>query len=90
MEARTRRRTSRDRIDGDPCGIRTPCGDARDPRYTTASGHPESVARQVADIQSELQLSGVITEMNVGGLIPQDRVLNSLRLFTKEVIPALS
>ena len=59
-------------------------------RDRLAYGSPESVARQLADIQSELQLSGVITEMNVGGLIPQDRVLNSLKLFNQEVIPALS
>ena len=59
-------------------------------RDRLAYGSPESVARQLAEIQSELQLSGVITEMNVGGLIPQDRVLNSLKLFTQEVIPALS
>ena len=58
-------------------------------RDRLAYGSPESVAHKLSEIQEELQLSGVITEMNVGGLIPQDRVLNSLRLFTQEVMPAL-
>jgi alkanesulfonate monooxygenase SsuD/methylene tetrahydromethanopterin reductase-like flavin-dependent oxidoreductase (luciferase family) len=59
-------------------------------RDRLAYGSPETVARKLSEIQGDLQLSGVITEMNVGGLIPQDRVLNSLRLFTKEVMPALA
>jgi alkanesulfonate monooxygenase SsuD/methylene tetrahydromethanopterin reductase-like flavin-dependent oxidoreductase (luciferase family) len=54
-----------------------------------AYGTPEAVVAQVNDMQEELQLSGVLAEMNVGGLNAQEKVLDSLRLFTKEVVPAL-
>ena len=37
----------------------------------------------------ELGLSGVIAEMNVGGGVPKERVLNSLRLFGERVVPQL-
>ena len=58
-------------------------------RDRLAYGSPESVARQLGDIQEELQLSGFICEMNVGGLVPRERVLNSVELFAKEVAPGL-
>ena len=58
-------------------------------RDRLAYGSPESVANQLKEIIEELGLSGVIAEMNVGGLIPKDRVMNSLRLFSREVVPAL-
>ena len=58
-------------------------------RDRLAYGSPESVARQLGDIQEELQLSGFICEMNVGGLVPRERVLNSVELFAREVAPAL-
>ena len=58
-------------------------------RDRLAYGSPESVVRQLTEIQEELQLSGFIAEMNVGGLIPRERVLNSVRLFAQEVAPAL-
>jgi alkanesulfonate monooxygenase SsuD/methylene tetrahydromethanopterin reductase-like flavin-dependent oxidoreductase (luciferase family) len=54
-----------------------------------AYGTPEAVVAQVNDMQEELQLSGVLAEINVGGLNTQEKVLDSLRLFTKEVVPAL-
>ena len=54
-----------------------------------AYGSPESVVEQLKEIQEELQLSGFICEMNVGGLVPSDRVLNSVQLFAQEVVPAL-
>ncbi len=58
-------------------------------RDRLAYGAPDAVAAQIKDMQEELQLSGVIAEMNVGGLNAPEKVLDSLRLFTKEVIPAL-
>ena len=54
-----------------------------------AYGGPESVADKIAGISEELNLSGVIAEMNVGGQVPRERVLNSLRLFCQRVIPRL-
>ena len=56
-------------------------------RDRVAYGGPDAVADKLAGITEELQLSGVIAEMNVGGLIPRERVLNSLRLFCQRVIP---
>jgi len=50
-----------------------------------AYGTPEAVVERLGEINEELQLSGVIAEMNVGGLIPKERVLNSIRLFGERV-----
>ncbi|MCE2403828.1 MAG: LLM class flavin-dependent oxidoreductase [Dehalococcoidia bacterium] len=58
-------------------------------RDRVAYGGPESVADRIGEITEELNLSGVIAEMNVGGQIPRERVLNSLRLFCQRVIPRL-
>ena len=58
-------------------------------RDRLAYGTPDSVAKQLKQIIEELDLSGVIAETNVGGLIPLDRVTNSIRLFTQEVVPHL-
>ena len=58
-------------------------------RDRLAYGTPEAVITQIKDMQEELQLSGVIAEINVGGLNTQDKVLDSLCLFTQEVVPAL-
>jgi len=54
-----------------------------------AYGTPEAVKERIGGIIEELQLSGVIAEMNVGGNVPQERVLNSLRLFGDRVAPEL-
>jgi alkanesulfonate monooxygenase SsuD/methylene tetrahydromethanopterin reductase-like flavin-dependent oxidoreductase (luciferase family) len=58
-------------------------------RDRLAYGTPGSVAKQLKEITDELQLSGIIAETNVGGLIPLDRVKNSIRLFAEEVVPQL-
>ena len=58
-------------------------------RDRLAYGTPDSVAKQLKEIAEELQLSGIIAETNVGGLIPPERVKNSIRLFTEEVVPQL-
>ena len=58
-------------------------------RGRLAYGTPETVAQRLEDLQELLGLSGIIAEINVGGLIPQDKVRNSLRLFCEEVVPRL-
>ena len=58
-------------------------------RDRLAYGTPAAVAKQLKEITEELQLSGIIAETNVGGLIPSDRVKNSIDLFAKEVVPQL-
>jgi hypothetical protein len=41
------------------------------------------------DLRDRLGVSGVIMESNVGGRIPLDRVLTSIRLYAREVAPRL-
>jgi alkanesulfonate monooxygenase SsuD/methylene tetrahydromethanopterin reductase-like flavin-dependent oxidoreductase (luciferase family) len=50
-------------------------------------GTPTEVSERLQQLVDELELSGMILEMNAGGLIPNERVLNSLRLFGEEVAP---
>ena len=58
-------------------------------RDRLAYGDPGSVAGLLNEIIEELDLSGVIAEVNVGGLIPKEQVLHSIELFANEVVPAL-
>ena len=58
-------------------------------RDRLAYGTPEMVAERLKQLIKEFGLSGVVIEPNVGGGIPVDRMFNSLRLFAKEVAPAL-
>ena len=58
-------------------------------RNRLAYGTPDVVVDRLRGLQEELQLSGIIAEMNVGGLIPQEKVKNSLKLFCEEVVPKL-
>ena len=50
---------------------------------TTPTASPRGCARS----QEEIGLDGILAELNCGGKIPQDRVLNSLRLMCQEVKP---
>jgi hypothetical protein len=50
-------------------------------------GTPAEVTERLQQLIADLDLSGMILEMNAGGLIPHERVLNSLRLFGAEVGP---
>jgi alkanesulfonate monooxygenase SsuD/methylene tetrahydromethanopterin reductase-like flavin-dependent oxidoreductase (luciferase family) len=52
-------------------------------------GTPESVAKRLRELRDELGLSGVLMEPNVGGLIGQDCLERSIRLFGQEVAPHL-
>ncbi len=58
-------------------------------RDRLAYGNPDSVTRLLSEIAEELQLSGVVAEVNVGGGIPKDKVLASVKRFAGEVAPAL-
>ena len=58
-------------------------------RDRVAYGTPEAVVDRLGSAVQELGLSGVIAEMNVGGGVPKERVLNSLRLFGERVVPQL-
>lgn len=50
-------------------------------------GSADEVTERLQQLQEELDLSGVILEMNPGGLLPNERVLHSLRLFGEQVAP---
>ena len=58
-------------------------------RTRLAYGTPDAVIARLQQLQSDLGLSGVIMEPNVGGGIPRDKVYNSVRLFAERVAPAL-
>lgn len=58
-------------------------------RDRLAYGSPDGVASLLKEISEELGLSGVVAETNVGGMIPREKVAQSIDLFCKEVVPAL-
>ena len=58
-------------------------------RDRLAYGSPDGVISLLNEISEELGLSGVVAETNVGGLIPRDKVAESIDLFCKEVVPGL-
>jgi alkanesulfonate monooxygenase SsuD/methylene tetrahydromethanopterin reductase-like flavin-dependent oxidoreductase (luciferase family) len=53
------------------------------------NGTPEAVAERLAALRAELGFSTLSVWMNVGGLIPHERVLASMRLFAERVAPRL-
>ena len=50
-------------------------------------GTPEEVTARLQEYQEELGITGVVLEINYGGLIPANKVVNSLRLLTERVVP---
>ena len=58
-------------------------------RDRLAYGTPDMVVERLTQWREQLGLSGVIMEPNVGGKMPIDRVLNSIRLYAQEVAPRL-
>ena len=52
-------------------------------------GTPASVAERLQTLRDTLGLSGFIMESNLGGRIPPESVLQSVRLFSQEVAPRL-
>ncbi len=53
-------------------------------------GTPEMVTSRLRAITEELELDGILAELNCGGNVPRDGVLESLRLLCREVMPAFS
>ncbi|TMK29071.1 MAG: LLM class flavin-dependent oxidoreductase [Actinobacteria bacterium] len=58
-------------------------------RDRVAYGTPDMVVDRLRQLRDALGLSGVIMESNVGGRIPLDQVLTSIRLYAQEVAPRL-
>ena len=51
-------------------------------------GTPAEIVDTFQGYQEELGVTGVVMEVNYGGQIPADRVVNSLRLMSDQVMPA--
>jgi alkanesulfonate monooxygenase SsuD/methylene tetrahydromethanopterin reductase-like flavin-dependent oxidoreductase (luciferase family) len=54
-----------------------------------AYGTPDMVVERLTRWRDQLGLAGVIMEPNVGGRMPLDGVLRSIRLYAQEVAPRL-
>jgi len=52
-------------------------------------GTPEVVADRLAELREQLGLSGILAELNCGGLVPHERVMRSLQLLCEKVQPRL-
>jgi alkanesulfonate monooxygenase SsuD/methylene tetrahydromethanopterin reductase-like flavin-dependent oxidoreductase (luciferase family) len=50
-------------------------------------GTPAVIAEKLALLQREIGLSGILAELNCGGLIPHHQVVTALRLLCEEVKP---
>jgi alkanesulfonate monooxygenase SsuD/methylene tetrahydromethanopterin reductase-like flavin-dependent oxidoreductase (luciferase family) len=48
---------------------------------------PDGFAARLREVEEEIGLDGILAELNCGGRIPQERVLNALRLLCEEVKP---
>ena len=53
-----------------------------------AFGAGESLVDRFAELKEELNLDGLVAELNAGGLIPEAAVARSLRIITQQVMPA--
>ena len=53
-------------------------------------GTPETVAEQLHEMASELDLDGFAVEFNAGERIPREKVANSLTLFCERVVPSFN
>jgi alkanesulfonate monooxygenase SsuD/methylene tetrahydromethanopterin reductase-like flavin-dependent oxidoreductase (luciferase family) len=53
-------------------------------------GTPEMVVQRLSEISQELELDGILAELNCGGQVPRGGVINSLKLLCDEVMPAFA
>jgi alkanesulfonate monooxygenase SsuD/methylene tetrahydromethanopterin reductase-like flavin-dependent oxidoreductase (luciferase family) len=53
-----------------------------------AFGTAEGLVDRFTQLKEELGLDGVVAELNPGGLIPEERVLRSLRIVTEKIMPS--
>ena len=56
-------------------------------RTRVVFGTPESVIDRIEEFRERTGLTGLILDMNYGGQIPQEHVLDSIRLLTEKVAP---
>jgi alkanesulfonate monooxygenase SsuD/methylene tetrahydromethanopterin reductase-like flavin-dependent oxidoreductase (luciferase family) len=56
-------------------------------RANVLIGTPDTIAAKLSALQAEIGLSGILAELNCGGLIPHDKVVNAMRLMCEKVMP---
>ena len=56
-------------------------------RQRVIYGTPDYVVERIQEFKERLGISGLLLELNFGGRIPSDRVINSIRLLTAKVMP---
>src|SRR5882724_12229893 len=57
-------------------------------RTRVAFGTAAGLIDRIAQVRDELGLTGVVAELNPGGLLPMERMQRTLRVLTHEVMPA--
>jgi alkanesulfonate monooxygenase SsuD/methylene tetrahydromethanopterin reductase-like flavin-dependent oxidoreductase (luciferase family) len=50
-------------------------------------GPPDTIAAKLETLRAEIGLTGILAELNCGGLIPHEKVLTAMRLLCEEVKP---
>jgi alkanesulfonate monooxygenase SsuD/methylene tetrahydromethanopterin reductase-like flavin-dependent oxidoreductase (luciferase family) len=50
-------------------------------------GTPAAVTEKLLALQQEIGLSGILAELNCGGLIPHEQVLTAMQLLCEQVKP---
>ncbi len=50
-------------------------------------GTPAAIAAKLRSLQAEIGLAGILAELNCGGLIPHEKVVNAMRLLCADVMP---
>ena len=53
-------------------------------------GTPEAIAERLKTLRREIGLTGILAELNCGGLIPHQQVVSALKLLCEEVKPRLA
>ncbi len=53
-------------------------------------GTPSAIAERLSRLRQEIGLSGILAELNSGGLIPHQQVLSAMRLLCEDVKPSFA
>ena len=54
-----------------------------------AFGTPERVVARINELRQQLQIDGIVAELNSGGLIPRELEMRSMDLLARDVVPKL-
>jgi alkanesulfonate monooxygenase SsuD/methylene tetrahydromethanopterin reductase-like flavin-dependent oxidoreductase (luciferase family) len=56
-------------------------------RTNALVGSPDTIAERLQALQAEIGLSGILAELNCGGLIPHHQVIKAMQLLCEAVKP---